>query len=163
MEGDPAYDISIAHPDGHTAVDEGPIRSAIETTLRRHQTLSARLGVALVDDTRMAALNKTYLGHEGPTDVLTFDLRDDTQQKNGHRAHLAIDAEIVLSVDAAAREAAHRHHGIDAELALYAIHGTLHLLGYDDHSTTGAAEMHCLEDEILSSVGIGPTYRGVEP
>ena len=44
-------------------------------------------------------------------------------------------------------------------LALYAVHGTLHLLGYDDTRQADAARMHDVEDEILTAMGLGAVYR----
>ncbi|MFH1109938.1 MAG: rRNA maturation RNase YbeY [Planctomycetota bacterium] len=128
------------------------LRRAIRAVLRRHTVVSAHISVALVDDTAMARLNRDHLGHDGPTDVLSFDLRDAI---NGNSA---IDGEIVLSLDTAARQARQRGHTVEAELALYAVHGTLHLLGYDDRRKADAARMHDMEDEILSSVGFGVVY-----
>jgi probable rRNA maturation factor len=128
------------------------LRRAILAVLRRHTVVSAHINVALVDDTAMARLNRDHLGHEGPTDVLSFDLREAVNGKN------AIDGEIVLSLDTAARQARKRGHSVEAELALYAVHGTLHLLGYDDRRKADAKRMHDMEDEILSSIGFGTVY-----
>lgn len=107
--------------------------------------------MAIVDDAHMAELNEAHLAHQGPTDVLTFDLRD---SENSPR----IEGQIVISIDTARREAAERGHSLEAELALYAIHGTLHLLGHDDHDAAEAAAMHKLEDELLTSLGMGATF-----
>ncbi len=56
------------------------------------------------------------------------------------------------------REARRRHHSTDAELMLYAVHGTLHLLGYEDSQPESAQQMHRTEDAILSELGVGPVY-----
>ena len=108
--------------------------------------------MALVNDATMARLNRKHLGHNGPTDVLSFDLRDDVN------TNTTVDGEIVMSVDMAARQARQRGHTVEAELALYAVHGTLHLLGYDDRRKADAARMHEMEDEILYSIGFGTVY-----
>jgi probable rRNA maturation factor len=128
------------------------LRRAIRAVLHRHTVVSAHISVALVDDTEMARLNRDHLGHEGPTDVLSFDLREEGDGKT------AIDGEIVLSLDMAARQARNRGHSVEAELALYAVHGTLHLLGYGDRRKADAKRMHDMEDEILSSIGWGPIF-----
>ena len=65
---------------------------------------------------------------------------------------------MVRSGDAAARGAKRRWHGVAEEIALYAVHGTLHLLGYDDNSHEDAERMHQVEDGILISLGVGPVY-----
>ena len=111
----------------------------------------------------MAELNDRHLMHDGPTDVLTFDLQDSDEIKTGDLDDpTSIEGEIVVSVETAAREAARRGHDSDAEAALYVVHGTLHLLGYDDADEEDAAAMHAVEDDILTAVGVGPVYRDAE-
>ena len=178
MEDDPEYDIAIARVSGSAPPSDAVLQSAIEATLRHHHTSAARISVALVDDTRIADLNAAHLGHHGPTDVLAFDLSDASEcppARARDRAETAprprrcasaadkemVDGEIIVSVDTAQREAVERGHSIEAELALYVVHGTLHLLGYNDDCERDAVRMHEMEDEILSSVGIGPAYRGL--
>ena len=146
------YEVRIARAARGAPKVAAGLRRAIRAVLRRHTVGSARISVALVDDTAMARLNRDHLGHDGPTDVLSFDLREEGVEE------LAIDGEIVLSLDMAARQARQRGHAVEAELALYAVHGTLHLLGYDDRRKADAARMHEMEDEILSSVGWGPIF-----
>ena len=51
-----------------------------------------------------------------------------------------------------------RGHTVSDEVALYAIHGILHLLGYDDHDDADARRMHDRENEILTRIGIGAVY-----
>ncbi len=159
MDDDHEYDIAIASVSGCNHVSDASIRSAIEATLRRHGARAARISVALVDDAHIATLNESYLNHPGSTDVLSFDLRDPAEADGSNR--LDVDGELVLSVQTARREAAARGNPLEAELGLYAVHGVLHLLGYDDKHESEARSMHELEDEVLSSIGIGPAYRGI--
>jgi probable rRNA maturation factor len=111
-----------------------------------HQTLGDRpvaaLNIAVVDDRRIARLHEEYLGDSRPTDVLTFDLRDDERSE-------AIEGEIVVSADTARREADRR--GLDAseELIRYVIHGVLHLLGMDDKRPADRQRMRREETRIL--------------
>ena len=158
MEDDPPYEISIVRAGVEQDVSDRKLVDVIEATLRRHHVSKASISVALVDDRRIAELNVAHLAHDGPTDVLTFDLRDEKNRSGGSRNN-RIEGEIVVSVDTAAREAESRGHDITTELALYAVHGTLHLLGFDDQASEDAARMHGLEDDILSSIGVGPVYR----
>lgn len=155
MEDDPAYQLSVARVFDRAPQDNTRLQEAVAATLRRHDTPSAKLNVALVDDEHIATLNERHLGHSGPTDVLTFDLVDDDADKAA-----GIEGEVVISVETAAREALARGHTLDAELALYAVHGTLHLLGYDDHNEKNAACMHAMEDDILTEIGLGAIYGG---
>lgn len=159
MEDDVPYDIAIARASGPAPVSDECLAGAIRATLSRHQAPAAQISVALVDDSTIAELNETHLNHRGPTDVLAFDLRDEVENGTVRVTHAPLEGEIVVSVDTAAREAEARGHALEAELALYVVHGTLHLLGYDDRLEADAARMHALEDEILASIGVGPAYR----
>lgn len=171
MDEDPEHDITVTHLREAPTDCEGPLRKAIEATLHRHGVSQAQISVALVDDQRIADLNDRHLGQAGPTDVLAFDLhnaergseRDLRSTVGGGVASNGpaplVDGEIVVSVDTATREAARRGLSVNAELALYAVHGVLHLLGYDDKEAPGAARMHELEDQILDEIGIGAVYR----
>ncbi len=182
MEDDPAYDIAVDRVSGNAPECEACLREAIESTLRRHQTLEARISVAVVDDTHIAHLNRLYLNHEGATAVMAFDLRDNELEREGIPApgnsgspcrgrthglqsvgsdpvsHSYVEGEIIVSADTAAREARARGHSFEAELALYAVHGTLHLLGYDDNDQEAADRMHVMEDDILTKLGVGTVY-----
>jgi probable rRNA maturation factor len=148
MKDAPIYDVRVVRQQGQVPTVVAKVRKAIRTALRRHRVARARLSVALVNNATMAQLNQKHLGHKGPTDVLSFDLCDAADKK------MAIDGEIVMSVDMAVKQARRRGHAVEAELALYAVHGTLHLLGYDDRRKSDAARMHAVEDEILSSLGL---------
>ena len=166
MEEEPEYEIAIIRVSGDAPACDERLQNAIEEALRRHSTSRARLSVALVDDAHMARLNELHLDHTGPTDVLAFDLSDEASIRanrahagsEAHAARPTLDGDIAISVDTAAREAAQRGHSIEAELALYALHGTLHLLGYDDKNEQDAARMHAFEDDILTTIGFGPVY-----
>lgn len=156
MEDDPSYDITIARVSGHAPVSDAHLIGVVVAALRRQSVPSARVSIALVDDATIAHLNKRHLHHPDPTDVLAFDLRDEVSTIDSPGPN--VDGEIVISVDAAAREAKRRCHGVAEEIALYAVHGTLHLLGYDDNSHEDAERMHQVEDEIFISLGVGPVY-----
>ncbi len=99
------------------------------------------------------------MGLDSATDVLTFDLREEPRTK-------AAVGEIVVCADVARRRAAApsstRTRGTRraavAELALYVVHGVLHLCGYDDHLPEDSARMHLREDEILRGIGLGPVF-----
>lgn len=156
MDDDSPYDICVSDDtDAHLGIDTDQIKRAVAVTLQRHQCPAAHISVAVVDDTRIATLNRKYLDHEGPTDVLSFNLSD-----AGDGAPL--EGEIVLSSDTAAREAFERDHSVQAEALLYAVHGTLHLLGRDDQTAEDAAAMHAEENRILTQLGVGPVYGGAD-
>ncbi|HUU84713.1 MAG TPA: rRNA maturation RNase YbeY [Phycisphaerae bacterium] len=151
MDDLPSYSIEISRQDVLLAdLDQARLRQAVELTLRHHQCSRAELHVALVDDATIADLNEKYRGHPGPTDVLSFDLAEPGAK--------VLDGQIVVSVETARREAVERRHSAEAEVLLYCIHGTLHLLGYDDATPEDARRMHEMEDTLLTELGIGPVY-----
>lgn len=150
MEDEPPYDISVLREAEPPNLDEGQLERAIRHTLKRHRCRSAALSVALVDDARLAAIHERFLGRSGPTDVMSFDLSDEEGRLEG---------EVIISVDAAGRQSRVRGHSPAAELTLYAVHGTLHLLGFDDATPEDARVMHEEEDRILTELGYGRVFE----
>lgn len=116
----------------------------------------AAVSLAIVNDDEMVELHEQYKGVPGTTDVLTFDLREETE--NAEIDTNAVEGDVILCYDEANRQAKQRGHALSHELLLYAVHGLLHLLGYDDHDETAAATMHAREDALLSEIGLGPVF-----
>ncbi len=113
--------------------------------------INGSISIGVVGDERMAELHEHHLQVAGPTDVLTFDLRDDPADP--------VDGDVVIGLGVARRQATQRGHVVRQEVLLYALHGMLHLIGYDDTTPETAIRMHEREDELLRAVGIGPIYR----
>lgn len=113
--------------------------------------------VRVVGDVEMARMHERHAGTAGTTDVLTFDLGEDSAVRTGE-----LDVDVLVCVDEASRQASERGHGVERELLLYVVHGVLHCLGYDDHDEASAAAMHAREDEVLEQIGVGATFGGQE-
>jgi probable rRNA maturation factor len=111
---------------------------------------AGEISVGIVTDQRMHELNRQYLQHDYPTDVLSFVLE---QGDNG-----SLDGEIIVSADYAAREAERFGWTTDDELLLYVIHGSLHLVGHDDHTPDGRAAMREAETQHLAEFGLQHRY-----
>ena len=111
---------------------------------------AAHVRLLIVGDERMSDLHRRHMGVDGPTDVLTFDLRESAGEP--------LDTDIAVCFDEAARQSAPRSAPPERELLLYFVHGVLHCLGHDDHDDADAARMHRREDEILSAIGVGPVF-----
>ncbi|MEQ9455494.1 MAG: rRNA maturation RNase YbeY [Phycisphaeraceae bacterium] len=139
--------VSPDHPQAQPYADWLAARLAEVITQLNTPLIS--LSLALVDDATMAKLHDQYLGDPTTTDVITFDLADQPR---------TIEGELVLCVDQARRQADLHNHSIEHELLLYAVHGVLHLLGYDDHDPDQARKMHAEEDRLLTLIGVGPVY-----
>jgi len=149
------YDIRVSAPPRTNGVDHAELIRAIRVTLEKHGRRSCALSVALVDDATMAELHQRFLGSLEPTDVLAFDLGE-AEDEN-------VDGEIVISLETAGRQSRDRGHPLASEVMLYAVHGMLHLLGYDDGSEAEAQLMHARENEILTELGVGPIFGTRRP
>ena len=106
---------------------------------------SAKVSLAVVDDPTIHALNRRFLHHDWPTDVLSFALGADESRVKG---------EVVLSADTAVRVAAEGGWEPADEQLLYVIHGTLHLVGLDDQSDAATAKMRAAENYYLRECGV---------
>jgi probable rRNA maturation factor len=107
--------------------------------------------LVLVGDRRMSDLHLQFMNIAGPTDVLTFPIDEDERGD-------VVTGEVYVCVPEALRRA--REHRIQPklEVLLYALHGLLHLLGYDDTTDRAFRIMHRTEDAILSKLGVGPVF-----
>jgi probable rRNA maturation factor len=90
--------------------------------------------VAIVSDRVIAGVHQRFMNVPGPTDVITFE-----------------HGEIVTSAQTAARQAGRYGHSVERELALYIIHGLLHLNGYADSSRSDASQMRRAQQRILQA------------
>lgn len=129
-----AYDGALAADDVASAA--AAIRGALAPLLADHDAAALALTVVLVDDARMAELHQRFSGVEGPTDSLAFAADDDEPEALG---------ESYVGLDVAARQAARLGHALADEATLYAVHGALHLLGYDDGDDASRAAMRAAE------------------
>ena len=107
---------------------------------------AAEISLAFVDNATSQRLNQRYLEHDAPTDVLSFPL---SEGKSGK-----FSGELVIGAEIAREQAESRGHDVQAELALYVIHGLLHLCGYDDKTTAAAATMRERERHYLRQLGL---------
>jgi len=122
--------------------------------LRHEGVTRASLSVVFVSHQKIKALNKKFLHRDYGTDVLAFDSSDRglTRQKN-KRKPKSITGDIIISTDAAHKNAKVYDTTIAKELTLYVIHGVLHLLGYEDHKTQDIKKIRKREHEILKYLG----------
>jgi probable rRNA maturation factor len=120
---------------------EAGVRAALADLGSRQATIS----VAVVDDEAMHELNRRFLQHDYPTDVLSFTLEDDADRLEG---------EIIVSRDTAQRFAAEAGWSVEDELLLYVVHGALHLAGHRDKSPADEAAMRLAEATVLDRLGV---------
>jgi probable rRNA maturation factor len=142
-------DIDIANEHPAASADQERLCRAVKTILQNAGIASGEVSIAIVDDAQMLELNRRYLNHDYPTDVLSFVLMHEKDR---------LDGQIILSADYAAREAPRYGWNADDELLLYAIHGALHLVGYDDLNVHAKREMREQEQKYLGQFGLAPQY-----
>jgi probable rRNA maturation factor len=131
--------------------DHARLRRAVRQVLTSAGINKAEISIAIVSDEQMHALNRQYLQHDYPTDVLSFVLEHD-------EAAGSLEGEIIVSAHYAAREAARYGWTAADELLLYAIHGALHLTGHDDTTPDAQQAMRAAETEHLAALGLKHRY-----
>ncbi|HEV7282570.1 MAG TPA: rRNA maturation RNase YbeY [Pirellulaceae bacterium] len=137
-------DVQIRHL--RPFVCERTLREAAERTLAAHGAAEgATIDVAVVDDPSIHRLNRERLNHDWPTDVISFLYEEEP-----------IAGELIVSADTAERVAGEFGWDPQAELALYVVHGTLHLLGYDDQADEDRTAMQREENRVLATFGWTP-------
>jgi probable rRNA maturation factor len=112
---------------------------------------AGELSIAFLTDAALAGLHAQFLADPAPTDVITFA---------GDPA-LGLAGEICVSADAAARQAPARGGAVSDEIALYVVHGWLHLAGYDDRAPAQRRAMRRAEARAMRvwrSAGPGPRF-----
>ncbi|MEY4636427.1 MAG: Endoribonuclease YbeY [Acidobacteriota bacterium] len=134
--------VSVASPDSGTLSTRG-----LGPWLARWAPASARgdVSIAVVSDRRMRALNRQFRGQDAATDVLSFP----ATHVPGVSSFLG---DIVIAAGVAARQAREAGHPVSTELRVLALHGLLHLLGYD-HDTDGG-KMARAEARLRKKAGL---------
>lgn len=123
-------------------VDTARLKEIVLGLLDRELRLPGwELGIHLISARTMAGLNQRWLQHSGSTDILTFDHGSEP----GRRVH----GELFISVDDASGQAAGFRTTPSLELMRYAVHGILHLQGYDDLQPGPRGRMKREEDRLV--------------
>jgi probable rRNA maturation factor len=138
--------IAIASPQEIVAPDRARLREVVRTVLDGEGVADAEISLAFVDNPTIHRLNQRYLQHDEPTDVLSFPLSEPNAAK--------LAGELVIGVEVALAQAQERGHDVQTELALYVIHGLLHLCGYDDHDDADRRAMRERERHYLSLLSL---------
>jgi probable rRNA maturation factor len=136
---------SIANPYEYE-LDFQRLKAAAVAVLEGEGVREAKVTLAFVDSAHIHRLNKQFLKHDEPTDVITFPYTDPGAKK--------LEGEVVIGYEVAKENAADRGHELGLELLLYVIHGCLHLCGYDDTADKAAAKMRAKEREYLGKLGL---------
>jgi probable rRNA maturation factor len=121
----------------------------------------AELAVMLTDDSGIRTLNNNWRGIDKPTNVLSFPaLQQEGARKPGDAPPMLGD--IAIAYETMRREADEEQKPFDHHLSHLAVHGFLHLIGYDHENDAGADAMESLETEILAQLGVPDPYADRE-
>ena len=141
--------VSIASPQELVKLDRPRLREIVRQVMAEEDIKDYEISLAFVDNPTIHGINKRFLEHDEPTDVITFP----------YSSGQVLVGELVIGVEVALEQARVGGHEVDAELALYVIHGLLHLVGYDDKDAHDRKQMRVRERYHLNGLGlpdIGP-------
>lgn len=161
MHSDPLdvdVDIEVAAP-LRAQIDPETLREVVKATLRHASVSRGLVTLVISDDETVQRLNRDYRDVDEPTDVLSFparegeetliaDLPPDLQAEMG-----VYWGDVIIAYPYAARQAEAYGNSVAAELRMLAVHGTLHLLGYDHDTPENEEEMWTAQRRILTQFG----------
>ncbi len=116
------------------------LEKVVSTVLNHVQQPEMEVSLLLTDDAGISQIHDQFMGDPTPTDVISFAMDG--------------DADLVVSVECANRVAAQRGHAAQAELALYVIHGILHVCGFDDIESQDRLAMREQETAVMQQLGL---------
>ena len=136
-----------------SSLDEKDLASTLQQVIDDLDKGESELLIRIVDKDEIQTLNKTYRHQDKPTNVLSFesDLPVEIDE--------AILGDVVICTEIVAEEAKAQNKTFDEHLTHMAIHGTLHLLGYDHIESEDAKQMENLEIKILEKIKITNPYE----
>lgn len=138
------------------ALVERCLRAAAE-----REEVSGEVSLTFVDNERIHELNREFRGVDRPTDVLSFAMNEQGEDE----LDIYVDedeladfpnmlGDIVISIPKTHEQAADYGHSFERELGFLAVHGFLHLIGYDHMNEADEKEMFSRQEEILQSIGL---------
>jgi probable rRNA maturation factor len=133
---------------------KGIVKRAVLAAAKAASTAPAELAIVLADDSAIQALNRDWRGKNAPTNVLSFP----AAALGAARSKSPYIGDVIIAYQTVAREAADEDKPFNHHLAHLAVHGFLHLLGYDHDNDKDADRMERLERRILKRLAIPDPY-----
>ncbi|NQW30742.1 MAG: rRNA maturation RNase YbeY [Ignavibacteria bacterium] len=133
-------EITITNASGLHYRGKPQIEAAVSRTFKSQKINTARVDIVFLTDAEMKRLNNQYLQHNYTTDVLTFPL--DSEPLHG---------EVYISLSVAKQQSEEYGVTLQNELCRLCVHGTLHLLGFDDATPAGRQRMTDLENRFIGA------------
>lgn len=135
------------------------MRRAIRLLLHQEGWSKGDISIVLTDDEEIRSLNRTYRGKDEPTDVLSFSLREASAEETlVDLSSLEEEpplGEVYISIPTAVRQAQAGGRTLEEEVAFLAVHGVLHLLGYEDETQEGYEQMYRRGWEVVHATRPG--------
>jgi rRNA maturation RNase YbeY len=135
-------DVSVDLEHESLDVDRESLRRLITGVLVGEGVVSAQVGIVLADREKVLELNRRFLNHDYPTDVLSFSYSADVDRG-------VIEGEVYVDLDTAAERCLEFGVSFANEVSRYAIHGVLHLVGHTDDTKAERRAMREREDSYL--------------
>lgn len=126
------------------------VENVINIAIKNQKLDNLEFNIIIVDNEYIHNLNRDYRNVDRPTDVITFALEDYEDIKLEHR----MLGDIYISLDKAKSQAVEYGHSFKREICFLAVHGFLHLLGYDHMNKEDEEEMFSLQELILNEANI---------
>ncbi len=151
------------HIDFHDATNEvtetytNLIQQLITYTAREEGvTQEAEISINFVNNKEIQEINRNYRQIDQPTDVISFALEETGE---GELKVIGEDlpivfGDVVISIDKAKEQAIEYNHSLERELGFLALHGFLHLLGYDHMNEVDEKQMFTKQEELLNGFGL---------
>lgn len=133
---------------------EEVVRLAVEKVGSLYGVQNGEVSVTLTDNAYIHALNRQYRKIDRPTDVLSFALNESEEPEIVGGAEVNVLGDLVISVERAEEQAEEYGHSLRRELAFLAVHGMLHLLGYDHMEEEERKEMEEEQRFVMGELGI---------
>ncbi|MFC4711955.1 rRNA maturation RNase YbeY [Planococcus dechangensis] len=132
------------------------VSKVLEHASRHENTGQAEVSVTFTDNESIRVINRDYRGKDQPTDVISFSMEEEGEEEiaivgaTGPR----LLGDIIISVERTKSQAEEYGHSFERELGFLAVHGFLHLLGYDHMNEQDEKAMFAKQEEILASLGV---------
>ncbi|WP_096270619.1 rRNA maturation RNase YbeY [Paucisalibacillus globulus] len=141
-------------PENHFELIEGLLNL---TALKENISENTEVSITFVNNNEIQEINRDYRNLDKPTDVISFALEETTE---GEVEIVGDDipvilGDIIISVEKAKEQAEEYNHSFERELGFLAVHGLLHLLGYDHMTEQDEKEMFQKQEEILGEFNLG--------
>ena len=132
--------------------DINKLHSLLEDFCKREGLNNTEFNIIIVNEDKIHEINKTYRGIDRPTDVISFALEDDDTVISPK--DIRILGDIYICLDKVHSQSKEYGHSFEREFTFLAIHGLLHLLGYDHMNEKDEEKMFSKQEEVLSYYGI---------